>query len=84
MSYKSQYVTEDKITVYEGDMVYDYYGMVPVIIGLACGAGWFNTESVEKPGFRSKSGMLNGARICSIEFAAKRDFPGAKNALEKL
>ena len=81
---KPRYVTDNKIDVYEGDMVYDYYGMEPVIIGLPCGDGWFTTRSVDNPNVRSKSGMLNGARICTIEFAAKCDFPGAKDALAKV
>jgi hypothetical protein len=89
MTSRQRYTTEDGVTVYEGEAVYDYYGMEPVIIGESCGTGehfdgWFHAQLFNKPTMRSRSGMLNGARICTMEFAAKRDFPGAKEALAKI
>jgi hypothetical protein len=72
------YVTEDHVTVHEGDTVYDYYGMEVVIIGKPSGSdGWFDTQSVRDPSKRSSSGMLNGARICTMQYARRRGFPGA-------
>jgi hypothetical protein len=72
------YVTEDHVTVHEGDTVYDYYGMEVVIIGKPSGSdGWFDTLAADGSGHRSKSGMLNGSRICTMRYAARRGFPGA-------
>ena len=72
------YVTEDHVTVHQGDLVYDYYGMEPVIIGEPSGSdGWFDTLAADGSGKRSRSGMLNGARICTMQYAARRGFPGA-------
>jgi hypothetical protein len=82
---KPQYVTEDKVIVYEGDLVYDYYTMEPVIIGQASPAGgeWFDVQVPGEERRRASAGILNGQRICSIEYAALRDFPGAKAILAK-
>lgn len=78
------FTTEDGVTVKQGDLVYDYYGMEPVVIGEPHGtSGWFDvlrpgSVTVDRPrGVRSRSGMLNGARICTVEFAKRRGFPGA-------
>lgn len=84
MSDRERYTTEDNVTVYEGDLVYDYYGMEPVYIGRTCDDGWFHTESFDDRTKRSKSGMLNGQRICTVEFAAGQDFPRAQEALLKV
>jgi hypothetical protein len=72
------YTTEDGVTVSEGDLVYDYYSMEPVIIGRSCGGDheWFNTLKADGSGYRSRAGMLNGARICTIAFAKRRGFAG--------
>lgn len=76
-----EYTTEDGGTVHTGDLVYDYYSMEPVIIGEDTGDGeWFDTlrpGSVDEShprGVRSTSGMLNGARICTLSFAVRRGF----------
>ena len=78
------YVTEDGATVHEGDLVYDYYSMEPVIIGEPSGSeGWFDTlrpgsvDGAHPRGVRSTAGMLNGARICTMAFAKRRGFKGA-------
>ena len=83
-TFRPMYRTEDGVTVREGDLVYDYYGMEPVIIGESCGSdGWFDTlrpGSVDEShprGVRSTSGMLNGARICTLAYAKRRGFKGA-------
>lgn len=78
------YETEDGVTVRTGDLVYDYYSMEPVIIGEPAGSdGWFDTvrpgsvDDSHPRGVRSRSGMLNGARICTMAFAKRRGFPDA-------
>lgn len=71
-----EYVTDDGFIRREGDLVYDYYGMEPIIIGAPEGsAGWFMSMSAEDPTKRSKSGMLNGSRICTLATAQDRNFP---------
>lgn len=94
------YTTENGVTVTEGDTVYDYYSMEPVLIGEPCGAdpsqGWFHTYRPQdapvwdyrkstwannaigaQVGVYSSAGMLNGQRICTLEYARRRGFPGA-------
>jgi hypothetical protein len=71
------YRTEDRVTVREGDEVYDYYTMEPVIIGKACGDGWFETLRTDGSGVRSQAGMLNGQRICTLGYARQRGFKDA-------
>jgi hypothetical protein len=71
-----QYRTEDGVTVCEGDLVYDYYSMEPIIIGESCGDGWFTTLRTDGSRNRSRAGMLNGARICTIGYAKRRGFSG--------
>lgn len=89
-SNRTYYTTEDGVALSEGDPAYDYYTMEPIIIGAPCGTGdssfaeWFYTQSFWKPAVRSRATMLNGARICTMEYAAGRDFPGAKEALAKI
>lgn len=68
--------TEDGVVVHEGDRVYNYYDMkpgviVPNSITMAPDA-WFDVQHDD--GTRT---LLNGARICSIEYARKRGFKGA-------
>ena len=77
------YRTEDRVTVREGDEVYDYYSMEPVIIGEPTGSpGWFNvlrpgSVTPETPrGVRASAGMLDGSRICTLGYARRRGFPG--------
>lgn len=69
------YRSEDGATVRQGDVVYDYYTMEPVEIGDDLGDGWFETL---EPGtrVRSSAGMLSGTRICTIDTARRRGFPG--------
>lgn len=78
------YVTEDGVTVREGDLVYDYYSMERVVIGEASGSdGWFATlrpgsVTEERPrGVRGTANQLNGQRICTLAFAQRRGFKGA-------
>jgi hypothetical protein len=85
---RPRYVTEDGQIVHEGDLVYDYYGMEPVIIGKPSGSQgddpWFDvikpgSVTEDRPhGVRGSSGMLNGARICTIAYAKRRGFTGAE------
>lgn len=74
------YRAECGTTLREGDRAYDYYSMKPGVIGrpasLSTNDGWFY--------FRHDDGselLLNGQRICSLAFAARREFPGALAAL---
>lgn len=70
------YQTEDGKRVETGDLVYDYYSMEPVRIGADTRDGWFEVHTPDgcSPG---KSGILNGARICTMKYARTRGFPGA-------
>ena len=68
--------TEDGKIVHEGDRVYNYYDMkpctiVPNTIRMMPDA-WFDTE--DDNGRRT---ILNGQRICTIEFAKSRGFKDA-------
>jgi hypothetical protein len=70
-----QYVTEDGVTVREGDKVYNYYDMVPGTIGSpAFDSTWFRFLP-DEPGV--SGGILNGQRICTMAFAKARGFRGA-------
>jgi hypothetical protein len=84
-------ITEDDVKVFEGDVVYNYYDMRPVRIPefrkndladieVATSLKrdiWLSMEIVTKePGSRGID-LLNGERICSMEFAKRRGFRGA-------
>lgn len=71
----TEYTTEDGRTVHTGQLVYDYYSMEPVVIGRDDADGWFEVQRPE--GGRATAGILNGQRICTIEYARRREFPGA-------
>lgn len=64
------YRTEDGVVLTEGERAYDYYSMKPGYIGEASHSdGWFT--------FHHDDGtqcLLNGQRICSVEFAKRRGF----------
>jgi hypothetical protein len=68
--------TEDGVVVHEGDWVYDYYSMKPGLIVPGSITHmpdvWFD---VAHDG--GGQAMLNGQRICSIEYARRRGFKGA-------
>lgn len=69
-------ITDDRRIVHVGDRVYNYYDMEPGAVETEPEteggfAGWFY--------FRADNGkrtLLNGARICTIEFARSRGFKG--------
>jgi hypothetical protein len=67
-------VTEDGVVVKEGQMVYNYYEMKPGVIipGSICMAPdpWFDVQHED-----GTTSLLNGQRICTIEFAKRRGFP---------
>jgi hypothetical protein len=69
-------VTEDGVTVNEGDRVYNYYDMKPCVIVpntiRMMPDAWFDTEDDN-----GKVSVLNGQRICTIEYAKRRGFKGA-------
>jgi hypothetical protein len=69
------YTTEDGIVLSEGDRAYNYYDMKAGRIGKLAGNmpdPWFYFHHDD--GTRT---TLNGQRICSIEFARRRNFKGA-------
>jgi len=70
---KVTYITEDGAEVSAGDRVYNYYDMQPGIIGRDHGSGWFDFQ---QDNGRIKS--LNGQRVCTLETARRRGFPGAE------
>lgn len=70
-----EYRTEDGVTVKDGDRVYDYYSMKPGVIERFVGDmpdPWFDVRHDD-----GTVNVLNGQRICSMEFARRRGFKGA-------
>jgi hypothetical protein len=77
MAGKTQYRTEDGVTLETGDAAYDYENMKPGVIGEDAGGvgvneGWF--EFVHSDGMTD---LLNGQRICSVDYARRRKFKNA-------
>lgn len=69
------FTTEDGVQVQIGDRVYNYYDMKAGKIVKFAGNlpdPWFDVEHDD-----GSISVLNGARICSIEYAKKRGFKGA-------
>jgi hypothetical protein len=68
------YITEDGVELKTGDDAYDYYSMKPGKIGRDSGggSGWFEFNH-----FDGTTVLLNGQRICSVEFARERGFKDA-------
>jgi hypothetical protein len=68
--------SEDGKPFTDGDRVYDYYSMKPGIIvpGSECMAPdlWFDVKHDD-----GSTVVLNGQRICSLEWARKMGWPGA-------
>lgn len=68
--------TEDGVDVKIGDRVYNYYDMEPGVIESFAGNmpdPWFDVRHDD-----GKVSVLNGQRICSMGYAVRRGFPGAK------
>jgi hypothetical protein len=70
-------LTEDGVILKEGDRAYDYYSMepgyiVPNSITFYSDDPWFHFQ--HDKGTRP---ILNGARICSMEYARQRGFKRA-------
>jgi len=69
-------VTEDGVKLKEGDRAYDYYNMKPGYIKpnsiTMAPDAWF--DFVHDDG---STDLLNGQRICSVEFAKRRRFKDA-------
>lgn len=57
--------TEDGKLLFSGDRAFNYYDMLPGVIGPIDSEGWFDF----KHDARTSSATLNGERICTIEFA---------------
>jgi hypothetical protein len=69
------FTTEDGVQVGVGDTVYNYYEMKKGVIERYAGGypdPWFDVRHED-----GTSSVLNGQRICSIEYARKRGFKGA-------
>jgi len=65
--------TDCGATVNNGDRVYNYYDMVPgTIVSEPKEDGWFYFQADDS---RAKT-VLNGQRICTIDFAKRRGFRG--------
>lgn len=73
MSDTPQYRTEDGVMLSEGDRAYNYYSMKPGYIDRAHGEGWFDFHHDDGTGT-----LLNGQRICTMDFAISRGFKGAQ------
>jgi hypothetical protein len=88
---KHYIITEDDVKVYEGDVVYNYYDMRPVIIPEFSKSAiedaaeakslkrdvWLNMEIATADENIRGTDLLNGERICSMAFAKGRGFKGA-------
>jgi hypothetical protein len=73
---RQQYRTEDGVIVQVGDRIYDYYSMKPGVIVRHAGDmpdPWFDVRHDD-----GGLAVLNGQRICSIAYAKRRGFKGAK------
>ena len=70
-----QVVTEDGATLQQGDRAYNYYDMKPGMIEDLNPAdrGWFKFLHDD-----GTTAFLNGQRICSLTFAARRGFKGVE------
>ena len=69
---KVTYTTEDGSKVSAGDRAYNYYDMKPGVVGRDNGQGWFDFQQDD-----GRIKTLNGQRVCTIEYARRRGFPGA-------
>jgi hypothetical protein len=68
--------TEDGQEVKIGDRVYNYYDMKPGVIEgpvREMPDPWFDVKHDD-----GTVSILNGQRICSMEYAVRRGFPGAE------
>lgn len=66
-------VTEDMQIVYRGDTAYNYYDMWPCrIVTEPDEDGWFMVAPVN--GFTGPQKVLNGARLCSTQYARNNGF----------
>lgn len=59
---------EDGTTAQVGDRVFNYYDRFPVTIDRIGYDGWADTITDDG----SRGPILNGQRMCSLEFAARR------------
>lgn len=83
MSKNQTITTEDGVTIKPGVVAYNYYDMKVGSIqeGTISENGgdlWFRFVHADGSG----SAILNGARICSIRYAERRGFKGAKEYLD--
>lgn len=70
-----EYRTGDGVLVQEGDRAYNYYDMKPGKVGRHAGNlpdPWFDFEHDD-----GTITVLNGQRICSMEYAKRRGFKDA-------
>jgi hypothetical protein len=65
-----KYITEDGVALFEGDRAYNYYDRKPGKIGRFAGNmpdPWFEFNHDD-----GTTSVLNGQRICSIQYAQLR------------
>lgn len=77
-------ISEDNVKIGVGDLAYNYYDMQPGRIERLEEKHQVGQEGDDKHGlwfeFRHDDGsvaLLNGQRICSMDYAVKREFRGA-------
>lgn len=63
---------EDGTVANEGDTVWNYYDMVPAYIISIGSDGWCDTECYDAEKDLTTHPMLDGSRMCSMEFAIKK------------
>lgn len=84
---KKYLILECGTKVFPGEVVYNYYDMRPVVVGEITDYDWEKAKSplrdiwtsnhiYQLEGMPPSRGidLLNGERMCSIEFAKRRDF----------
>lgn len=68
---KPTWRTEDGVEVTLGDRVYNYYDMRPgVIMAAKPSSDWFEFQGED-----GSTDILNGQRVCSIDYARRQGFP---------
>lgn len=77
MTDTTTYKTEDGVELKTGDRAYNYYDMTVGTIGRDVDGDWFEFD-LDTGG----DTLLNGQRICTLEYAARRGFRGAQEALD--
>jgi hypothetical protein len=85
---KKYLILECGTKAYPGEVVYNYYDMRPVMLGEISDYEWERADDPKKDiwvncriwavGESRGTDLMNGERLCSIEFAKRRDFRDAE------